>query len=77
MAKGLKDSGGGVADDGAAQMPNMHLLGEVGAGVIDHHPLRRQTLLQQWSGWVETGGEHPAAQANVEKTGAGGLNPFG
>ena len=33
--------GNAVPNDGGAQVPHMHLLGDVGAGKIHHHPLLR------------------------------------
>jgi hypothetical protein len=38
-AKEAQDAGECVADDRGAQVPDVHLLGDVGRRVVDHHPL--------------------------------------
>ena len=40
VAEELQHAGEGVADDGGAQVADVHLLGDVGAGVIDDDGLR-------------------------------------
>ena len=40
VAQVLQQPRHGIADDGAAQVPHVHLLGEIGRGVINDDPLR-------------------------------------
>ena len=40
MAAELQRAHHGIADHGAAQVPDVHLLGEVGCGVVNHHRVR-------------------------------------
>ncbi len=39
VADELEDAADGIADDGGAQMADMHRLGDVGSAVIQHHDL--------------------------------------
>ena len=85
MAAELQHPGQGVADDRGAQMPHVHLLGDVGAGEIHNH--RRRGLdarlgCLRHAGHAKTGvresGHHLRRQAlrpegEVDETGAGDL----
>ena len=44
VAEEFEHAGDAVADDGRAQMANVHLFGQVGRGQIDHHALCRADL---------------------------------
>ena len=48
-AKGFQDARHRVADDGAAQVVDLHLLGQIGMRIVDHHALA-QRLLQNRPG---------------------------
>ena len=41
VAREFEDAGDGVADDRAAQMADVHFLGQVGMRVVDYDLLRR------------------------------------
>ena len=44
VALELDDAADGVADDRAAQMPDVHLLGDVVLGIVDNSGQRRRRL---------------------------------
>ena len=73
MPQGFQDADHGIADDGAAQMPDMHLLGEIRAGIVHHHPLGRDDRRDQGRLQIQLGAEEGVLQTNVEEAGAGRL----
>ncbi len=65
----------GVADDGRTQMADVHLLGEVGRGIIHHHGSRRGLRGDRQAG-IGQGGGDPAGQPvgieiKIDETGTG------
>jgi len=59
-----EQTGQRVADDGRSEMPDMHRLGDVGPGVVDHHVLRSRN--DRESQLIITGGKPgPARQGNI------------
>ncbi len=71
----------GIAEDGAAQMADVHLLGDIGTAVIDDQRLRfgdgidSETDIEPAPG--DLPGEVIGLQAKIEETGAGDLGLFG
>ena len=78
VAEELEDARDGVADDGRAQVADVHLLGQVRRGQVDHHALRRACLAHAETfvgeGAVEAGGEPDVILEEVEEAGAGDLH---
>ena len=70
----FQQPGDGVADDGAAQVADVHLLGHVGRRVVDHHGLGRRRERYPEACVVAHGrdlaGQVFGAQDDVEKAGA-------
>ena len=66
-----------VADDGRAQVPDMHLLGDVRRGVVDHHNLRvgrlRHTDVRVGELVGDSLGQHVGPQPEVDEAGSGDL----
>jgi len=69
----LQDAGDGVAHDRGAQVPDVHLLGDVRRGVLDHHRLRRGRGRQAEPAVTEHGaglrGDPVVAQGEVDEAG--------
>ncbi len=78
VAEELEDARDGVADDGRAQVADVHFLGQVRRGQVDHHALRRACLAHAETfvgeGAVEAGGEPDVILEEVEEAGAGDLH---
>ena len=73
----LQDARDGVADDGGAQVPDVHLLGHVRRGVFDHHRLRAGHRREPEPGVVQhqrgLGGDPVIAQREVDEAGTADL----
>ena len=73
----LQDAGDGVADDGGAQVPDVHFLGHVRRGVLHHHRLRGRDRRQPEPGVAEhprgLGGDPVVAQREVDEPGPADL----
>ncbi len=70
----------GIADDRAAQVPDVHFLGEVGRGVIHHYGLRlfarRDAEPRIGRGGLHARGEEGRREVDVDEAGAGDLEPL-
>ncbi|MCY1524296.1 hypothetical protein D9M68_592230 [compost metagenome] len=75
VAEEFEDAGHGVADDGRAQVADVHFLGQVRRGQVDHHALRRAVLAHAemvvGEGGVEAVGQPGFVLEEVEEAGAG------
>jgi len=78
VAEGFKHPRHGVADDGGAQVADVHFLGEVWRGVIDHHTLggdvgaHAQLRIGQCS--LQLGSQPAGILEEVDKAGAGDVD---
>ena len=66
MAQTFQHPGDAVTDNCAAQMPNMHLLGQIRARVVDDYALR----VGAWLGGGCCVGDELRCKGNVDKAGA-------
>ena len=77
----FEDAGDNVADDGGAQMADVHLFGDIGAGKIDHGNRWIFLGIDAEAGLVlegigETVGKPIGSEAKVNKTGPGDFGWF-
>ena len=77
VSEGGEDTVEAVADDGGAQVPDVHLLGDVGRRVVDDDPLRMRGATQPVMRILEHGGgglgENVGANAEVDESRPGDL----
>ena len=66
MAQTFQHPSDAVTDNGAAQMPNMHLLGQIRARVVHHYALR----VGAWLGGGCCVGDELRREGDVDKAGA-------
>ena len=77
VALEFKHAGECVAEDRGAEMADVHLLGDVGAGVVDHDRLRCLCRVDAGAGgggaktFGEGGGEEGFFETEIDETGAG------
>ena len=77
VAEGAEDAAEGVADDGAAEVADVHRLGDVGTREVDNVPARRcrrfdaQFLIK--GGRVDGGFQPVGAEAEIDEPGTGDL----
>ena len=78
VSKGAEDPVDGVADDGRADVPDVHLLGGVGRGVVDDYPLAgaglRDAALRRGVERGEARREPRGGDGEVEEAGPGDLH---
>ena len=67
MAQTFQHPSDAVTDDGAAQMPNVHFLGQIRARVIDHHALR----IDAWLGGGCCVGNELRCKGDIDKAWSG------
>ncbi len=81
MAHGLEHAGQRVAEDGAAQVADVHLLGDVGRGVVDRDRLglrHRGDAEARVGGHLADGaGEEAGVERQVDEAGPGDLHGRG
>ena len=70
-------AGDRIADDGAAQVPDVHLLGQVRARIVDHHGSGFDSGFDQGSVDLEVVGEKGIVQADVQEAGTGDFDGLG
>ena len=74
VSQRFQDAGNGVADDRAAQVPHVHLFGQVGARVVDDHPLRRLDRLHRRG--LQRASQELTLQMDVDEARSGDLQPL-